>query len=92
MVHVHNFAKALSSSVMRAALDRGFELIITLHDFQLGCPTGNLFVHQTQQKCTLQPMSARAFAPTVMYGVIKPSYGASDVKRYKIISAKYRVE
>ena len=57
VVHVHNFAKALSSSVMRAALDRGFELVVTLHDFQLGCPTGNLFVHQTQQKCTLEPMS-----------------------------------
>ena len=58
VVHVHNFAKALSSSVVRAALDRGFEVVITLHDFQLACPTGNLFVHKTQQKCTLRPMSA----------------------------------
>src|SRR5258708_2873509 len=57
VVHVHNFSKALSSSVMRAALDRRFELIITLHDFQLACPTGNLFLHNKQQKCTLQPMS-----------------------------------
>jgi glycosyltransferase involved in cell wall biosynthesis len=57
VVHVHNFSKSLSSSVMRAALDRRFALIITLHDFQLACPTGNLFLHNKQQKCTLQPMS-----------------------------------
>ena len=57
VVHVHNFAKALSSSVVRAALDLGFEVVVTLHDFQLACPTGNLFIHRTQRKCTLRPMS-----------------------------------
>jgi glycosyltransferase involved in cell wall biosynthesis len=58
VVHAHNFARALSSSVMRAAFERGFELVLTLHDFQLVCPTGTMFLHRTQQKCTLRPMSA----------------------------------
>ena len=47
---------------MRAALDRGFETVITVHDFLLACPTGTLFLHHTQQKCTIKPLSAECIA------------------------------
>jgi glycosyltransferase involved in cell wall biosynthesis len=58
IVHVHSWTKALSSSAVRAALDRGFETVVTVHDFLLVCPTGTLFLQQKQRICTLQPMSA----------------------------------
>jgi glycosyltransferase involved in cell wall biosynthesis len=57
VVHAHNWTKALSPSVMASALDRKFELIITLHDFLLACPNGLFFLHPTQKLCTLRPMS-----------------------------------
>jgi glycosyltransferase involved in cell wall biosynthesis len=58
VVHLHTWAKALSSSVTRAAIDRGFRMVCTLHDFMLVCPTGTLFNHPEQKICHLTPMSA----------------------------------
>ena len=58
IVHVHLWAKALSSSVVRAATQAGFMTVCTLHDFLLACPTGTLFQHHTQTICSLKPMSA----------------------------------
>jgi len=58
IVHVHSWTKSLSSSAVRAALDHGFPTVFTVHDFGLVCPTGTLFLQNTQQKCTLRPMSA----------------------------------
>jgi glycosyltransferase involved in cell wall biosynthesis len=57
VVHLHTWAKALSSSVTRAAIDRGFRMVCTLHDFMLVCPTGTLFNHPEQRICHLTPMS-----------------------------------
>lgn len=58
IVHVHSWTKALSSSAVRAAVDRGFQIVFTIHDFLLACPTGTFFLQDTQKKCTLRPMSA----------------------------------
>ena len=44
VVHVHMWGKALSSSVVRAASDLGFPIVLTLHDFLSVCPTGTLFI------------------------------------------------
>ncbi len=57
VVHVHSWTKALSPSPIRVAIERGFEVVFTMHDFLLACPTGTLFLQHTQQKCTLRPMS-----------------------------------
>jgi glycosyltransferase involved in cell wall biosynthesis len=57
VVHLHTWAKALSSSVIRAAIKRGFPIVCTLHDFMLACPTGTLFNHPKQEICRLTPMS-----------------------------------
>ena len=59
VVHVHLWAKALSSSVVGAAASRNFPLILTLHDYLYACPTGTLFNHRSQQICHLQPMSCQ---------------------------------
>jgi glycosyltransferase involved in cell wall biosynthesis len=58
IVHVHSWTKALSSSAVRAALDRNFQVVFTMHDFLLACPTGTLFLQNKLQKCALRPMSA----------------------------------
>jgi glycosyltransferase involved in cell wall biosynthesis len=59
VVHVHLWAKALSSSVIRAAEEQNFPLILTLHDYLYSCPTGTLFNHKTKQICELKPMGVR---------------------------------
>jgi glycosyltransferase involved in cell wall biosynthesis len=62
VVHVHMWGKALTSSVVRAAAEMGFSIILTLHDFLAACPTGTLFHHGAQSICTLDPMSLRCIA------------------------------
>lgn len=57
VVHVHMWTKALSSSVLDLAVRRGFKVLITLHDFFIGCPTGGLFLHKTTELCTKKPLS-----------------------------------
>lgn len=57
VVHIHTWTKALSSSVVRRALDLGFPIVLTLHDYFSVCPTGGFFIHPSQQICHLQPMS-----------------------------------
>jgi glycosyltransferase involved in cell wall biosynthesis len=62
VVHLHIWTRALSSSVVRAALDANLRCICTLHDFLLACPTGTLFLHDKQTICHLQPMSPACIA------------------------------
>jgi glycosyltransferase involved in cell wall biosynthesis len=57
IVHVHSWSRGLSFSVVRAALERGYATVFTLHDFVLACPTGTLFNQQSQTTCTLRPLS-----------------------------------
>jgi glycosyltransferase involved in cell wall biosynthesis len=57
IVHVHMWTKALSPSVLRLAIRRGFKVLITLHDFFIACPTGGLFLHKTAELCPYVPLS-----------------------------------
>ncbi len=57
IVHVHMWTKALSSSVLHLAIRRGFKVMVTLHDFFIGCPTGGLFLHKTSELCPHTPLS-----------------------------------
>ncbi len=50
IVHVHSWTKALSSSAVRAAVDRGFQIVFTIHDFLLACPTGTFFLQDTHEE------------------------------------------
>jgi len=59
VVHVHLWAKALSSSVVQAAIARNFQVVITIHDYLLACPTGTLFIHPQKTICHIQPMSLK---------------------------------
>lgn len=57
VVHMHTWTKALSSSVLHLAIQRGFKVLITLHDFFIACPTGGLFLHKTAELCPHKPLS-----------------------------------
>ncbi|HEY8868734.1 MAG TPA: glycosyltransferase [Candidatus Limnocylindrales bacterium] len=43
VVHVHNPSRQLSPSVVGEARRRGIPVVITLHDFALICPQGNMY-------------------------------------------------
>lgn len=57
VVHIHSWTKALSSSVIRSVLKRGFSLVLTLHDYFSVCPNGTLFDFLSKKNCTLKPLS-----------------------------------
>lgn len=59
VVHAHGWTKALSSSVMRAAIERRFPVVVTLHEYFIACPIGSFYNHQRKEICKLDPMSAR---------------------------------
>lgn len=57
IIHVHGWSKALSSSIVRVALNRGFRLVCTMHDYFLACPNGLFYNYATEQICRLTPLS-----------------------------------
>lgn len=57
IVHIHGWAKALSSAVVKVACDKGFKTLITLHDYFTLCPNGGFYDYQKQKICTRKPMS-----------------------------------
>lgn len=58
IVHVHTWTKALSSSVIREAVENKFKIVVTLHDYFTVCPNGGLYNYNTEEICHLKPMSA----------------------------------
>lgn len=62
IVHLHGWSKALSSSVVRAATDRKFRMVCTLHDYFSACPNGGFFDHQSLGHCHLKPLSLACIA------------------------------
>ncbi|MBU3638551.1 glycosyltransferase family 4 protein [Polynucleobacter sp. AP-RePozz3-80-G7] len=57
IIHVHSWTKALSSSVVRAAIGKDFKVVCTLHDYFLACPNGGFFDYKRQEICTEKPLS-----------------------------------
>ena len=43
IVHLHSWRDALTTSVFKAASDRGFKVIVTAHDFGMACPLAGFF-------------------------------------------------
>jgi len=62
IVHLHGWTKALSASVIQAALDANVSVVITVHEYFTACPTGSLFWHNERKICMLQPMSGACIA------------------------------
>jgi glycosyltransferase involved in cell wall biosynthesis len=57
IVHVHTWTKALSPFAIQTAIDLGFKVVLTLHDFFITCPTGGFFVHSSNELCRRVPLS-----------------------------------
>jgi glycosyltransferase involved in cell wall biosynthesis len=62
VVHLHQWTKAFSPSVLSVAATCGLPFVVTLHDYFLICPNGAYFVYPRQRPCTVQPMSAACWA------------------------------
>ena len=58
IVHAHVWMRALSPAVLAIALDRGFRVTLTAHDFFAVCPSGGFFLHNRKQICHRKPLSA----------------------------------
>ena len=57
ILHVHSWTKALSTSFIRVAIQRGFRVICTLHDYFSACPNGGFFDYQRSAICKEVPLS-----------------------------------
>lgn len=62
VVHIHQWTKAFSPSVIAAARDAGFRVVVTLHDYFMVCPNGIYYDFATHQPCARKPMSASCVA------------------------------
>jgi len=57
IIHIHTWTKALSSSVVRVAVRKGFKIVCTMHDYFLACPNGGFFNYPKNKICHLSPLS-----------------------------------
>jgi glycosyltransferase involved in cell wall biosynthesis len=57
VVHLHGFTQALSASPVRCALDNGFKVVCTLHDFFTACPNGAFFDYASNTPCPRRALS-----------------------------------
>jgi glycosyltransferase involved in cell wall biosynthesis len=57
IVHFHEWAKALSSSLFEVVHKRGFPFTITFHDYFVSCPNGGFLVYPTEEICHRKPLS-----------------------------------
>ena len=90
VVHVHGWTKALSSSVIRAALTRKFKVICTLHDYFSACPNGSFFNYATNTICELQPLSGSCITSQCDRRHYGQSYGGWYAKSCKTASVVSR--
>ena len=59
IIHVHTWTKGVSSSIFKVAEKKGFNVVITVHDYFLICPNGGLFNYKASKICHLKPMSTK---------------------------------
>lgn len=62
VIHIHTWVKSLSSSVIKACIEQGFKVVLTLHDYFLICPNGGLYNYPKGEHCAVPPMSLSCLA------------------------------
>lgn len=62
VVHVHAWAKALSSSIAGPIARSRLPCVYTMHEYFLLCPNGGFYNYQKHEHCPLTPMSAACIA------------------------------
>lgn len=58
VVHVHCWGQYLSAAPIHYAMENGFKVVASLHDYQIACPTGQFYDTPKNEVCRLTPMSA----------------------------------
>jgi glycosyltransferase involved in cell wall biosynthesis len=59
VVHVHGWAKALSTSFIPKVLSRAIPIILTIHDYTIACPNAGFFNYVRREQCALTPLSVK---------------------------------
>jgi glycosyltransferase involved in cell wall biosynthesis len=62
IVHVHGWAKALSSSIATPIRASGLPTVYTMHDYYLLCPNGGFYNYHSHEQCRLTPFSPSCLA------------------------------
>ncbi len=62
VVHVHGWAKALSSAIAGPIARSGLPSLYTMHEYFLLCPNGGFYNYQKHTHCPLEPLSMRCIA------------------------------
>ncbi len=55
-VHFHSWIRVLSPSVIHIAVQMGFKIFFTVHDYNLFCPNGTLLIFPKNKICHYQPL------------------------------------
>ena len=58
VIHIHQWSKAFSPSVIGAAAASNLPVLVTLHDYFAFCPVGSYFDYRARTPCQLKPMGA----------------------------------
>ena len=61
-IHLHQWTRALSPSVMQVLFARGVPVALTLHEYFLACPNGLHYRFDRSEPCALKPMSGACIA------------------------------
>jgi glycosyltransferase involved in cell wall biosynthesis len=62
VIHVHGWAKALSSSIAGPIARSGLPCIYTMHEYFLLCPNGGFYNYRKNGHCHLKPLSPACLA------------------------------
>lgn len=57
-IHLHQWTRAFSPSVLPVLLAQGVPVVMTLHEYFLACPNGLYYRFDRNEPCVLEPMSA----------------------------------
>lgn len=57
VVHFHSWSRVLSPSVIYMAAKIGFKIFFTMHDYNLICPNGSLYIFPKNEICYYRPLS-----------------------------------
>lgn len=57
IIHVHGWTKCLSSSIFDIAFKMNFKVVLTLHDYFIGCPNGGYYNYKINEICNYKPLS-----------------------------------
>lgn len=62
VIHLHQWTRAFSPSILPVLLASGRPLAITVHDYFLACPNGVYYRFEREEPCTVRPLSPACLA------------------------------